>query len=1004
MHGGQQPVSGATIQLFAVAPAGSSASILLNTQPVTTDASGSFGLTGLYTCPSATTNVYMTATGGNPGFTGSQNNPALGLMVALGHCGNLTPNTFISINEVTTVAAVYALAPYMQSYQSVSAGASDSAFALASALADSSSGVTPGAPVAGVTVPADKVRTLANIISSCVNSNGTDGICNQLFTLTSSNNAPMPADTIGALLGIANNPTQNVMSLYTLTPPIQPFQPTMTSAPSDWTLPTLPAGPALAIASAALPVPVTGVAYSAALQAQGGTPSYTWSIKGGNLPSGLTLAPATGIISGVPNSSGTFAFTVQVADKSSPGQTAAVPFAITAVPGAPALNVSGTLPAGTAGAVYSAGLSAAGGTPSYTWTLQNGSLPAGLSLSANTGMISGTPNIAGTFNFTLGTTDSANPVQAALSPVSLTIANATSVLNGSQTWYVRPDGGTRYSSRIPDGQCDGLSDVSYPGHGVNQHCAFNDVRYLWQDGAYSTGDSFPGWGWIGKGGDTYLIRGSIATGTSYRVGWPNQNGSCVGSFCLGLAGDPYDSGAPPPPSGTADQHTRILGENFASCHVPSARTQLHGGFGVATVLSMRGASYVDVACLDITDFSACTVAATQCNRDAGSLDDYATNGIAWTRTSTHDTLTDVRIHGIAGAGMFGPTGDGVTMKYLDLIGNGTSGWNADPGDGTTGTGTLLVQNFNISWNGCSEEYPLVDALPYDRCHDDNSSGYGDGFGTTTVTSVPGWAATFDQGVVSYNTQDGLDALHLVGNGSSMTISRVNAFGNMGQQLKVGGAAGSIVNSVITGNCMAMAHPIPGTPAGYNKYLGDFCRAADTAVVLTVGNGSMTRYAFNTLYTANATGFEIDCDSTNGRCGSTALIDFRNNVFVGYTNNAATGYNPGNGNNASPTYQGAGVNPMLNPGSFYSNNLTFRPKATWPCGRDQGETNSLCVDPQLVNEAYPGYDFADVTPSNSSPVQGAGTAIAGITTDFNGLVRKAVPSIGAIEFPVPVHGK
>ena len=41
----------------------------------------------------------------------------------------------------------------------------------------------------------------------------------------------------------------------------------------------------------------------------------------------------------------------------------------------------------------------------------------------------------------------------------------------------------------------------------------------------------------------------------------------------------------------------------------------------------------------------------------------------------------------------------------------------------------------------------------------------------SVISNPGWQAHFDQGVASYNTQDGLDALHLIGSGSSMTITR-----------------------------------------------------------------------------------------------------------------------------------------------------------------------------------------------------------------------------------------
>ena len=89
------------------------------------------------------------------------------------------------------------------------------------------------------------------------------------------------------------------------------------------------------------------------------------------------------------------------------------------------------------------------------------------------------------------------------------------------TWYVRPHGGTRYSVSTHKGQCDGTADVDYPGSGSNRHCAFNDVRYFWTDASsYCTDNAStsPCWKWIGKGGDTYLIRGSIGTGVTYRIG------------------------------------------------------------------------------------------------------------------------------------------------------------------------------------------------------------------------------------------------------------------------------------------------------------------------------------------------------------------------------------------------------------------------------------------------------------------------------------------------------
>lgn len=106
VHGGQQPVSGAKVYLYAVsnfANAGSATPLLNAPGYVLTDAGGNFNITGDYTCP-AGTSVYLLALGGNPGLAANTSNPRLALAAGLGACSTLTPTSFYAVNEATTVA------------------------------------------------------------------------------------------------------------------------------------------------------------------------------------------------------------------------------------------------------------------------------------------------------------------------------------------------------------------------------------------------------------------------------------------------------------------------------------------------------------------------------------------------------------------------------------------------------------------------------------------------------------------------------------------------------------------------------------------------------------------------------------------------------------------------------------------------------------------------------------------------------------------------------------
>ena len=177
---------------------------------------------------------------------------------------------------------------------------------------------------------------------------------------------------------------------------------------------------AITITSTTLPDASTQSQYSQTLTAAGGTPPYSWSVTAGALPNGLSLQPATGLLSGTPASTGAFNFTVTVTDANS--ATATQQFSITVGQGV-AITTASTLPAATAGVSYAATLHAAGGTPPYAWSLSQGSLPGGLTLDAAAGTIAGTPNAPGTFNFTVRATDAAKAAGTAL--MSIVVATPT---------------------------------------------------------------------------------------------------------------------------------------------------------------------------------------------------------------------------------------------------------------------------------------------------------------------------------------------------------------------------------------------------------------------------------------------------------------------------------------------------------------------------------------------------------------------------------------------------
>jgi hypothetical protein len=287
VHGGNQPVVGATVTLW-FAGQGLTGSTAVKAATTTTDSSGSFsftkdtagghdGTTPNWSCPSGGSPlVYALSQGGNTQNNGvvGQVNSAASFIALFGDCPTITGANFVYMSEVTTVATMAAVAQFFNPADDTLKADSTGQQRLimlnlpntVAILADAATGLANtsktipaagGGSIAGgvaltATPEAAKINTLANILSSCIN--GATSAATACGTLFSAAAPPIPnttnlnggifptaTDTLQALYYIFANPsnsnTTNLSTLFGLQPAVgAPYAPALAAAPTDWNI------------------------------------------------------------------------------------------------------------------------------------------------------------------------------------------------------------------------------------------------------------------------------------------------------------------------------------------------------------------------------------------------------------------------------------------------------------------------------------------------------------------------------------------------------------------------------------------------------------------------------------------------------------------------------------------------------------------------------------------------------------------------------------------------
>jgi len=248
------PISGATVTIYSTGSGGyATGQAALGT--AVTDSTGNFSFPpGSFSCPVGDPQTYLIATGGIASGIGSGTNSAIAMIALAGPCGNLKPSTVVTLNPLTTVAAEWTVAQFIDSTgtdigasvtnsaglnnainlatmnlaTSVGTGVTGGPAGFLAAISSTCAGASPAVNCNGL----EKLDTLANILSACVESSGPSSTsCSSLLT-----NSGDSTTTLAAAHIIATNPGTNVGALFAIQSGSPPFTPAESSTPNSFAL------------------------------------------------------------------------------------------------------------------------------------------------------------------------------------------------------------------------------------------------------------------------------------------------------------------------------------------------------------------------------------------------------------------------------------------------------------------------------------------------------------------------------------------------------------------------------------------------------------------------------------------------------------------------------------------------------------------------------------------------------------------------------------------------